>query len=398
MNSNKPSSTIAPVADLWNSVDGLLAESLARRSHIYSLLLGLMLLSIACLPFIEVDLAIRVAGVFRPPVGNVELRTATSGRLEVVAKRENDRVVAGEIIGRLAAPELLQQLDHVEAMLLDKGLIVEELDALLAAPVAKVRDGFRPKTALLAEEYAQLLMQLEANRVIEAKALFEKRRLEELVAKGIAAKKDLDDAHYSIERIQAERKILVQDCATKWTSRLMEEKRNLAQVKVEHARLDEQLERTILRAPVAGTVVSLVGFNEGAYLAAGQMIGSLSPDGEMRIEGVVASRDCGHLRKGQRALIQVDAFPHTQWGTLSGIVVSLGQDLLQPADGHTGTLTGYKITVQPDSLKLYAAGTVAEARKGMTAQMRILAGRASLWNLIANRIGHWFDPTAGAGH
>jgi membrane fusion protein (multidrug efflux system) len=92
-----------------------------------------------------------------------------------------------------------------------------------------------------------------------------------------------------------------------------------------------EIELRTIRATAAGTIVDTTPCPAGSTVTASQKIATLLPDGEVR---VVASfrpeSSVGRLRPGQPAVLRVEAFPWTQFGTVSARVREVGSE---PRDG-----------------------------------------------------------------
>jgi hemolysin D len=84
-----------------------------------------------------------------------------------------------------------------------------------------------------------------------------------------------------------------------------------------------------LTAPVPGTVQALSVTTLGQFVSSGQELMQVMPEGSpLEIEAYVLNQDIGFVRLGQDAVIKIDSFPFTRYGTLSGKVVHVASDAL----------------------------------------------------------------------
>ena len=77
---------------------------------------------------------------------------------------------------------------------------------------------------------------------------------------------------------------------------------------------------SVLRAPIAGTVQQLAVSSLGQVVSSGQSLLTVVPlGGSIEVEVMIANEDIGFVEVGQPAVIKVDAFPFTRYGTVNGV-------------------------------------------------------------------------------
>lgn len=92
-------------------------------------------------------------------------------------------------------------------------------------------------------------------------------------------------------------------------------------------------ERVKLSAPIDGTVQQLAVSTIGQVVTIGQPLLVIVPDGgPLEIEALVANSDIGFLEVGQDAIIKIDAFPFSRYGTVDGKVVRVSRDAVFDKD------------------------------------------------------------------
>ena len=90
-----------------------------------------------------------------------------------------------------------------------------------------------------------------------------------------------------------------------------------------------------LRAPVGGTVQASAVTTVGQVVAPGQQVMEVVPDGlPLEIEVYILNTDVGFVRVGQEAIVKVDTFPYTRYGTLAGAVVKIANDAIPGKQGQ----------------------------------------------------------------
>jgi len=405
-----------------DTVESLLAEHGRESSWIYWLLLAGISAGLASLPFIEVDVSIRAAGLVRPVMERMGLRPAVSGHIAQVLARDNERVSAGQVLLLLRSRDVEERLARNERLQTEARDLVADLQILttgicrqpanpagnnqareettgpLSLPpppqaVPVVKSSFR--TATLQQEQAGVLAQLASYRLAESKARGELARYTQLAAKGIATRQEFDNARYEVDRLAAETRLLEEQALARWQARLRDETTALAGLVSEAQRLHEEQAQYAVRAPATGVLLGFRGLSPGGFVAAGEALGEVSPEAGLVVDTYVSPRDIGLVRVGQDVRLQVDAYPYTQWGMLDGTVTAIGGDLVNRGDGNPGA-NAFEVVVHPRTTALHLPGGArGELRKGLTLSARFLVARRSVLQLFYDDANALFNPLDG---
>lgn len=121
-----------------------------------------------------------------------------------------------------------------------------------------------------------------------------------------------------------------------------ESQSSLTETKVELQRLeqdmkaeDDRVNRTVVTAPVAGTVNKLLANTVGGVIRPGETLLELTPaDGAVVIEARATPAERGPLQLGQRAVVRVAAFDYTVFGTLPARITEISADSLTDERGE----------------------------------------------------------------
>lgn len=120
---------------------------------------------------------------------------------------------------------------------------------------------------------------------------------------------------------------------------------DLAMTRATLNRLRIDIERHIVRAPVAGHVGDVIPLPVGAYVAEGQRLATVVPGGEIVLVGEFSpSLTLGRVRESQSGRLRLDAFPWTQHGTLP---VKVAQVATEVRDN----LVRVEFALTPDAMK-----------------------------------------------
>lgn len=151
------------------------------------------------------------------------------------------------------------------------------------------------------------------------------------------------------------------------------------------ARLEHELERRTIRAPIAGRIGETANLRAGQFVAAGTRLATIVPDGGVRIVAAFQPHEAlGRIRAGQAARLRLHGFPWTEYGFVPARVASLASEALAGTvrveaeiastaafplplqHGWPGTLEIEVDRIAPATLVLRAAGawlaSPAEAR------------------------------------
>jgi hemolysin D len=136
-----------------------------------------------------------------------------------------------------------------------------------------------------------------------------------------------------------------------------------------------------LRAPVGGTVQQLIVHTLGGVVTTAQQVMEIVPNDAVEVEINVENKDIGFVDVGQEAIVKVDAFPYTQYGYLSGEVISVSNDALQ--DKKLGWIFTVRIRLASDRMRI--EDKWVQLIPGMAVTAEIKTGKRS--------VAHYFlDP------
>lgn len=99
------------------------------------------------------------------------------------------------------------------------------------------------------------------------------------------------------------------------------------QLTQEQSKAEQRGRLTQLTAPVAGTVQQLAVHTEGGVVTPAQVLMVIVPqDAQVSAEVVIDNKDIGFVNAGQAAVIKLETFPFTRYGTLDAHVVRVTAD------------------------------------------------------------------------
>ncbi|MBI5085584.1 MAG: efflux RND transporter periplasmic adaptor subunit [Acidobacteria bacterium] len=237
----------------------------------------------------------------------IQVASKVVGKVAWIGVDKGDKVREGQVIVRLEDDEYRAYLQQARGQL-----------ANLQARLAELENGSRP------EEIAAAKANVEQAQADLANAVVQLDRTRQLYSGGVAPKTNLDDAEarrdaaqarvnslqktYELVRIGPRREVI--DAV----------KGQIEQVKGVVAFSETQLNNTIIRAPVTGTILERV-VERGEFVttsfvgergAKGYVV-SLADLNDLRVELDISQNDFNKLGPKQRGVITVDAYPGKQW-------------------------------------------------------------------------------------
>lgn len=321
-----------------------------------------------------------------------------------VATLAASQVIASDLaIGReVRAGDVLVSLDaRVEIMRLR-----EEEARLKAIPprIAALRREAEARRRERSEagEAAQAAAEVARQRSREAEILAQfaaenDRRFARLGAMGTASVADTQRVASEAQRLGASRDALIADVrriereAAMRDAQLAAQVESLdnavAQLEGDHEtgsatieRLQGDIERLTIRAPVDGRIGDAVPLHAGAYLAQGQRIATVVPPGALTlVADFNPSATVGRVKPGQTARLRLDSYPWAQYGIVTATVRRVASEIRDNAvrvefsveavpdsgitmqHGLSGSVEVAVETVSPARLALRAAGFLLPA-------------------------------------
>jgi len=94
------------------------------------------------------------------------------------------------------------------------------------------------------------------------------------------------------------------------------------------ARLKQDIDKHVIRAPVSGVLGEVAALNLGAFVETGGVVGSIIPQGNLRIVAEFApARVLGRMHPGQAAHVRLDGYSWVQYGSLAATVTRVAGEI-----------------------------------------------------------------------
>jgi HlyD family secretion protein len=250
---------------------------------------------------------ILTAGGYIIPRRRVEVSSKISGRVEALFVDKGDQVQAGQVLARLDDVEYRAQ--HAQSL-------ANRMAA--QARLNEAVNGSRPEEV----QRAQATLEQAAANVRTTQSNLE--RAQSLLKSGVFAKQALDDAQNAYDVAVAQAKVARENLALARLGPRKEQidlaKAQLAEAEASVRWWETQLENTIIRAPVPGTVLERL-IEKGEMVTTGFVSGrgaksalvSIANLRELEIELDINEADIPRIHIGQECSVSPDSYPDRKY-------------------------------------------------------------------------------------
>lgn len=154
----------------------------------------------------------------------------------------------------------------------------------------------------------------------------------------------------------------------------------LAQVSEVAAGRRDAVERTVLRAPMRGTVKNVQVTTIGGVVQPGAAVMEIVPFRDvLLVEAKVRPADVAFIRPGQEATVKLAAYNYLVYGALRGKVENISADTLRE-DRKSDEEAFYRVLVSTGRSTLVHNGKPLPIMPGMTGTVDVLTGRRTVFD------------------
>ena len=147
--------------------------------------------------------------------------------------------------------------------------------------------------------------------------------------------------------------------------------------------LNDQVDRTVVRSPMDGTVQKLYVHTKGGVVKPGDDLVEIVPKGaNLLVEVKLKPSDIAFIYPGQKAVVKFSAYDFAIYGALEGKVVLISAD----ATTNQKDETFYTVRIQTDKSYLEHKGKRLNIISGMTVNADIVTGQKSVLDYILKPI------------
>jgi len=290
------------------------------------------------------------------PHHKIEANSKVTGRVAWIGVEKGDKVKEGQVLVRLEDQEFRAQYDQARGAAESAKAQLDEL-----------QHGSRT------EEIQQAEHNLSEARATAANDKVTLDRTKKLVAQAVLSQQALDDATAKYESSQQRVHSLEQNYRLSKLGPRAEEidraKGALTQAEGQAAYAKSQLDATVIRAPITGTIldrsVEKGELLTGQFASAARPVFSLANLEDIQADLDIAQDDFAKLGPHQKAVVTVDAFPDLKW---DGVIAEVSPE----ANRQKSTIEVKVQILNPDSHLRPEMNTtvrfIADENKGVSKQ------------------------------
>lgn len=394
------------------------APRFARRTAL--LLIILLVVVVVWGSFAQTNVVVRAAGQVRPGAAPVRVLAPTAGELDgrVISApfAEGDPVHAGEVVVRLDATHLDNQITKLEAALqtsADEIAKIRGLESLINEQLVASTDKAKAEVAQAVEAVSRLADRRSSElRIAEAflKAAADHwQRMSKMNSRAVSAE---DVVRAEVELRQAEERVVqaklpVEDTLVTVARRaveLVEREFAIRRAEIQARLVAKQAETDAgrkelvnlktqraaaeLRSPIDGVVVAS-RIRPGDILQRGAPALEIAPLGDYRFEAVVPSDNASDLRVGMPVRVKFDSAGVQATSALDGTIVDVspvpnpaGADERGPKSGETAAASQCTVThvvrIELRGARPSQAAVNNRIKLGLRGTAEIVTGRESI--------------------
>ncbi len=132
---------------------------------------------------------------------------------------------------------------------------------------------------------------------------------------------------------------------------LAEAERKAASLTQERVKADSRQRLMTLVAPVDGTVQQLAVHTVGGVVTEAQVLMVVVPTDEaLEVDAFLENKDIGFVRAGQEAVVKIETFPFTRYGTVAATVAHVSDDAI--ADEKKGLIYSARARLARTSIRV----------------------------------------------
>ncbi len=316
--------------------------------------------------------------------GAASLRTPTiawSADIPLANRAREERVLAGDL------DKLSSALASLDAQIAQKGIERDRLAATIKSQnelVATLKQRVDMRSSLIPSGAGSKAAVIDARERLEMEAT--------TLASQIGQR---DQAAANLKVLAQERRKAIADFIADNDQKLADAQRQVDDFVQRHVKSRLKSGRMALRSPIDGVVMGLSVTTIGQVIGSGEEVMRVVPEGaNLEIQAYLANQDIGFVKPGQKAVVKVDAFPFTRYGSIDASVRRVAYDAIPEPDAQategdsargrrddkmfggverTQNLV-FPVTLEPMKTSMDVDGATVPLKPGMTVTVEIATG------------------------
>jgi len=203
-------------------------------------------------------------------------------------------------------------------------------------------------------------------------------------AKGDVSKLDseIEQTKEAIEEAENKLKTLIETARKEALEQLAKAEGSLLEVRHKIERLEDQLKRTSIIAPVAGIVKGIMAYAGNVIKPGGTLMEIVPQSGQLQVESKILPQEVGYVKVGDKVNVKVLTYDYARYGSIKGTLKNISASTFMDQDNKPF----YKAIIELDKQYLGADKNARPLKAGMTVQADILTGEKSLLEYLLKPI------------
>ena len=350
-----------------------------RPAPLWSKALAWTIISTASLGFIfavfaKIDEVVLAPGELQPLGAERPVKAPFAGVIKDIVAKEGQKVNAGDTLLRFDADVSRKRKETLETQIkLERKRFEEESRAVEARKrgVVERLNGLKRSLNTESSIYTNIIPLAEIGAMQLTELLRQRNKVEQLESEAQVVKADLEEVEAQLNKLK------------------QESLREVSEIERQLVEVEDTITKEKLSAPIAGIVYGMIPSSAGYAASAGETLVKVVPGGEIEAKIYITNQDVGFMKPGMKAQIRVDAFPFTQFGSITGSLKSVGTLPLEP--DQQNPMPRFPAYVKIDKDYLEKDGEKYEISAGQSVQVNLILRDKRVISLLTDAVQKALD-------
>lgn len=350
-----------------------------RPAPLWSKALAWTIISTASLGFIfavfaKIDEVVLAPGELQPLGAERPVKAPFAGVIKDIVAKEGQKVNAGDTLLRFDADVSRKRKETLETQIkLEIKRFEEESRAVEARKrgVVERLNGINRSLNTESSIYTNIIPLAEIGAMQLTELLRQRNKVEQLESEAQVVKADLEEVEAQLNKLK------------------QESLREISELERQMVEVQDTITKEKLSAPIAGIVYGMIPSSAGYAASAGETLVKVVPGGEIEAKIYITNQDVGFMKPGMKAQIRVDAFPYTQFGSITGSLKSVGTLPLEP--DQQNPMPRFPAYVKIDKDYLEKDGEKYEISAGQSVQVNLILRDKRVISLLTDAVQKALD-------
>lgn len=356
----------------------------ARAIYAFIVIVVLIILaSVSWCIFGSLDDTVKATTLLRPYDKVSTVRTKYTARIKEVLYENGEHVNQGDVLLVLdsteAEAELKKQMSSLK--------LYEKEQEVSSALLVTIENEDLPTDVMdieilsKAQAYLSELSQLRSEAE-EARVLYERELGKPQM---FTTSQSIEDCYSHYNKAKLKLDTFISDSRYQASLSFDNSRTQIVQINETISTLVDQIESSVLRAPISGTVKSVSPVLENENLFSQESVLQIIPDSgkSLKAEIYVTTADIGRVKEGNRVRIKLEGLSPARFGYVEGVVT-----LVPPDYTFTGTEEPmFVVEAQIDNLIMSTkTGEEVSLKSGLKGEARVVIGREKAYVMLLRKL------------